>query len=208
MEKISLLPPEIKARRQSMRKLRRLSQLLYLVLLIVVVVNVFFLVTNHLVNQNLQSIKSEREAVESEAAALQEYQDLYEELRAAENSLAGAMGTVPLFSEIFQDVSRTMPPSAWLSDLTVSYSAQSGTLDLSGWAHDYRRLAETLEQLHTLEQLDQVRTRTTANVEYDGRAAIQFQVDAELLTGPEFIENHDTDVEVDDNDIDNDQGGE
>ncbi len=200
MDKISLLPQELKDRRANQRTIARLSFVLFLIVLVLVVINVFFLVTNYIVQRNLQALIIEREQVQREADALQEYQDLYEEFTAVENVLGNAMGTVPPWGILFRDLSRTLAPSAWLSDLTVSYSDQAGTLNLSGWAHDHIRLADTLEQIYNLEQLDQVRTRTTTGVDYQGREAIQFNVDAVVLTGPAF-----TDVEPDDLENDNDQ---
>lgn len=205
MDKISLLPQEIKDKRVNQRKIARLSFVLFLVVLILVIINVFFLVTNYMVQRNLQALIIEKDAVQREAEDLQEYQDLYEEFAAVENVLGDAMGTVPPWGIIFRDLSRTMAPSAWLSDLTLSYSDQAGTLNLSGWAHDHKRLADTLEQLYDLEQLDQVRTRTTTGVDYQGRAAIQFSVDAVVLAGPGFTDTEDDDFENDNN---NDQGGE
>jgi len=204
LDKISLLPQEIKDRRVNQRTIGRLSFLLFIIVLILVVINVFFLVTNFIVQRNLQALIIEKETVQREADALQEYQDLHEEFTAVENVLGDAMGTVPPWGLMFRDLSRTLAPSAWLSDLTVSYSDQTGTLNLSGWAHDHKRLADTLEQLYDLEQLDQVRTRTTTGVDYQGREAIQFSVDAVVLTGPEFTDTEDNDLE---NDNDNDQRG-
>ena len=205
MDKISLLPQEIRAKRVKEIKQSRLSFVLFLALLILVVVNVFFLVTNYIVQQNLQAFITEREIVEREVADLQEYQDLHEEYSAVENVLGDAMGTVPVWSRLLLDLSLAMSPSAWLFDLTVDYFDQTGTLNLSGWSHDHKRLADTLEQLYDLEQLDQVRTQTTTGVDYQGQDAIQFDVDAVVMTGPLFTDIKDNDL---DNNDDDNQGGE
>lgn len=187
MDRISLLPPEIKKARQEQEKRNRIQFLILLFLIFIAVINIFFLVNNLLLRSNLDALRQEREFVERQAADLAEYTDLHIEISASEQLLTAAMGTVPQWSAFFRNVSRALPATAWFSDLTAAYSDQAGTLTIRGWSYDHGSLADLLERLERIEQLEQVQLRVSTETIYQGIDAIQFQVDAGLLSGPGFL---------------------
>jgi Tfp pilus assembly protein PilN len=185
---VSLLPPEIKKRRQESENRKKIQMLILLLLILLAVINVFFLVNTVLVRANLKSLQQERETVEQQAEALAEFADLHREINASEQLIGNAMGTVPSWSAFFRNVSQAMPVTAWFSDLTAVYSDQAGTLTIRGWSYDHSSLADLLEKLKTVEQLDQVQCRVSTETNYQGLDVIQFQIDAALLTGSGFLE--------------------
>jgi len=187
VDRISLLPPEIKKARQEQEKRNRIQFLILLFLIFIAVINIFFLVNNLLLRSNLDALRQEREFVERQAADLAEYTDLHIEISASEQLLTAAMGTVPQWSAFFRNVSRALPATAWFSDLTAAYSDQAGTLTIRGWSYDHGSLADLLERLERIEQLEQVQLRVSTETIYQGIDAIQFQVDAGLLSGPGFL---------------------
>jgi Tfp pilus assembly protein PilN len=187
VDRISLLPPEIKQYRQEREKKNRIQFLILLFLIFIAVINIFFLVNNLLLRGNLDALRQEREFVERQAADLTEFTDLYVEISASEQLLTAALGTVPQWSAFFRNVSQALPVTAWFSDLTATYSDQAGVITIRGWSYDHASLADLLERLEEIEQLDQVQCRVSTETIYQGTEAIQFQVDAILLSGPGFI---------------------
>ncbi len=187
MDRISLLPPEIKQNRQEREKRNRIQLLILLFLIFIAVINIFFLVNNLLLRGNLGALRQEREFVERQAADLAEYNNLYIEISASEQLLTAAMGTVPPWSAFFRSISQAIPVTAWFSDLTALYSDQVGTLTIRGWSYDHGSLADLLERLEEIEQLEQVQLRVSTETMYQGIDAIEFQVDANLLSGPGFL---------------------
>lgn len=187
MDRISLLPPEIKQHRQEREKRNKIQFLILLFLIFVAVINIFFLVNNLLLSGNLDALRQERESVEMQAEGLAEYAALNSEINASEQLLTVALGTVPRWSAFFRDISQALPVTAWFSDLTATYSDQAGTLTIRGWSYDHGSLADLLEKLEENEQLEQVQCRVSTETIYQGIDAIQFQVDANLLSGPGFL---------------------
>ena len=187
MDRISLLPPEIKLKRQEREKKNRIQFLIFIFLIFIAVLNIFFLVNNMLLRGDLNALRQERELVERQAADLAEYSDLHIEISTSEQLLTAAMGTVPQWSALLRNISQSLPVTAWFSDLTATYSDQAGTLSISGWSYDHGSLGDLLERLESVEQLEQVQTRVSTETLYQNTQAIQFQVDANLLSGPGFL---------------------
>ena len=210
MEYVSLLPPEIKARRASKRRQGIIVRIFLIALLFAIIINAFFLVTSILVGQNLRSLENERESLEQQAAVLLEYEELYIRLTTRENMVGEAMGTVPPWSDLLMDTSRALQAGTWISDLNLSYAGESGSLTMSGWAYNHSSVAVMLDQMLTVEQLDQVQISASTEIDYQGMEAVQFQLSSQILTGPSFVsvDEEDEQDELDDLDDQEDQGGE
>lgn len=187
MEYVSLLPPEIKSRKLAQKKQRKILLVLFILLLLVLVIFAFLWVSAFLVKLDLKSIQSERESIEEAAAVLKEYEILYDHMTAKERKINAAMGTAPLWDELLRDTSRAIATGTWLSNLILTYDDQSGLFNMRGWAFDQSGVAIMLERLSALEQMNQVQIRTIVGTEYEGRDAVEFQVEGEILSGPAYI---------------------
>lgn len=190
MEYVSLLPPEIKARKMAQSKQRKLIIAFVALMVILLVVYAFFIVSNIMTRQNLRSIQNERESVEREIAALQEYDDLYQEMVSKENIIRDAMGTVPAWSGMLLDIGQALPVGTWLSELNFSYTDQNGAVSIRGWAYDHSGVAETLDRLFTIDKLDQIEIGVATETGYEGLEVVQFQVVGVVLPGQEFFSDN------------------
>lgn len=187
VEHVSLLPPEIKAARQLQQKLKNVLRILLIVLLAVVLVCLFLFAGSFLVRQELKSLQNEREMVEQQVELLKEYEELYNQLSAKRSLVGEAMGTYPNWGVLLRDIAGVLPAGSWLSDMAVAYTGESGTMTMRGWAYTHSGVAEMLEKLDSLEQLEEVQCRTSNTTDYEGQDAVQFEVESELLSGPPFI---------------------
>ena len=187
MSRISLLPPEIRAVRKTQRKQGRLFLLFLILLIVLVAINLFFIVNAYFVSKNLKSLQEERALVEVQASTLLEYEEIYQQLGSAEKMVNDAMGTVPPWSVILNDLGETLPVGTQLSELKISYSGQSGAVSMLGSAYGHSGLAAMLEQLYTIKQLDGIVCRSSTETGTEGREVIQFVVDSLILTGPVFL---------------------
>lgn len=188
MEYVSLLPPELKAKREQERKQGILVRVVGLFFVIALIVYAFLLVSTIMTRSELESLRSERELLDNQAAALEEYEVLYNNMRAAESRVNSAMGRVPVWNDFMQDIGLTLPPGIWLSDMHVNYNEESGTFNMRGWAYNHSGVAGMLEEVETMEQLDDIRIGVSGETIYNGQEAVQFSVDAVLLPGPPFME--------------------
>ncbi len=204
MDYVSLLPPEIKAKRTAQQRYSVIIRVLLILLLVVALINAFLMVSSIFVRQNLASLESERESLEQQAAALAEYEDLYNRLVARESMVDAAMGTVPPWSGLLRDASHALQAGTWLSALSLSYAGDGGDFTMNGWAYNYSSVAAMLDQLYTIDQLAQVRVNSSTDIDYQGMEAVQFQVNGQILTGPSFVtadeDNQDLENEQDDQD--------
>lgn len=190
MEYVSLLPPEIKARKMAERKQKKLILAFIMLLVLLLVVSAYLLASTFITNQRLRSIQAERESVDREVTALQEYDNLYRQMTKKENIIRDAMGTVPAWSELLRDIGQALPVGTWLSDLTLNYAGDSGALTMRGWAYDHRGVAETLDRLFEIDQLDQIEVGVATEADYEGLEVVQFQAVGAVLPGPEFFSDN------------------
>jgi len=192
VEYVSLLPPEIKAKRKQEQKQRILIRAALVIFVIILIIYAYLLVGSIMARSNLESLQSERQLLENQAAALEEYEVLYNEMNTAENRLNMAMGEVPSWAEFMQDLGLTLPPGVWLSDMTVSFANETGTFNMRGWAYNHSGVAEMREEVEKMEQLNNLRIRTSTETTYNGQEVVQFVLDAEVLSGTPYIEVEET----------------
>jgi len=187
LEYVSLLPPEIKTKKKTQDRQRKLIIAFFLLMLVLILINGYYLVSIVLERQELRTLQGEREIIERQAAALEEYEILYQKLIAKENLIVDAMGSMPLWGELLSNASRSLTVGTWLSDLNLSYSDNSGSLSMSGWAYDYNGVADMLDRLIADDQFEQIKCRVSAETDYRGYEAVQFQVDGVIPAGPRFF---------------------
>jgi Tfp pilus assembly protein PilN len=187
LKTISLLPPELKSRRSAQsRQNTVLVGVTVLVVLVVLAYGALF-VTSIFLRSDLKALQAQREAVELEAAALEEYAVLHQELVAAEALVGKAMGTVPPWGSLLQEIGLILPTGVWLSEVTAKYADSSGELTMRGWAYEHDDVAAMLEQIYSLDKLDDIRCRVSTETVYGGQPVVQFIVNALVETGPAFI---------------------
>lgn len=187
MKHISLLPPEIKAKRLAQQKMSRLYLFLVITLIVILFINFYLLANAFIFRQDLKALQNEREFVDNRAAALIEYEDLYQQLTNTEKLINDVMGTVPHWSLLLRDISQNLPVGTQFSEIRLNYSNQLGTLILQGWAADHNSLAYLINQLGKVEQLDQIRCRVSTETVIEGREAVQFMIEGVLLSGSQFL---------------------
>lgn len=210
MDYVSLLPPEIKKRRIDEKRQGKIVKLAVIVLAVVLAIYIFLLVSSLLTRNSLQSLQEERRDLEAQAAALQEYADLYEEMSETEDRLNRAMGTVPDWSEFMLDLAMALNPEGSLSELNLAYEAtaveeneddddddedaeENGTVNqgyfgMRGKSYSHGNVGDVLERIQELEQLSDVRCRISSETTLNNRPAVEFNVDARLLPGPVFFD--------------------
>ncbi len=185
---VSLLPPEIKTKRQQERKQGTIVRIALLLFVVVLAVYAFLLVSSIMVSSELEALLTERKSLENQAAALEEYEVLYNEMSNAESRVNQAMGEAPLWDKLMQDLGMTLPPGVWLSDLSVNFSEETGGFNMRGWAYTHSGVAEMREEVEKMDQLTNLRVQVSTETTYDGQDAAQFVLDAALLPGSPFLE--------------------
>lgn len=187
MKHVSLLPPEIKSKRMAQRTRSRVYLLLVIIIIMIICINLYLLVNIFFIRQNLKTLQNERTAIDNQVAALTEYEELYLRLDRTKILVDVAMGTVPRWGVLLRDISQTLPVGTQLSEMSINYADQSGTLTLRGWVGDHSSLADLLDRLNNVEQLDQIQVRTSTEIGIEGRETVQFLVESVLLSGPVFL---------------------
>lgn len=203
MDYVSLLPPEIKQRRIDEQRQGKLIRIAVVVMVILLIVYAYLMVSTFLTRSTLQSLRDQREDLESQAAALQEYGELYNEMTDAEDRLNRAMGNVPDWDQFLKELGMALNPEASITELSIAYhdnnnnddnetdeqtTGGNGSFDMRGWSYSHGNVADILERVQELDQLDNVRFRVSSEATVNNRAAVQFTVDAILLPGPVFFD--------------------
>jgi len=188
MEYVSLLPQELLLKKAEDKRQALIIRIVIYSFIVALIIYAFFLASSILARSELNSIRLEREAVERQAAGLEEYAELFASMNNAEEILAAAMGNVPLWNELLYDLGFTLPPgTVWLSEISVNYSEGSGSISFRGWSYDHSYVAGMLEQVSTMEQLRDVRLQSSSETSYNGLDVVTFTVDAAIQPGPQFV---------------------
>ena len=188
MEYVSLLPPEIKTRRQQQRRQAVLIRVAIVLFIIILIVYSYLLVSSIMARNTLESLRDERANLENQAAALEQYEILYNDMRAAEEIVITAMGQAPPWSELMTDLGLTLPPGVWLSSMSLNYGAEEGTFNMQGWTYTHSGVAEMLDEIEKMEQLSDIRVQTSSETTFDGRDAVQFTINAVVLPGSAYLD--------------------
>ncbi len=188
MSYVSLLPPEIKAKREQRRKQGIFIRIALLLFVILLVVYAFLLASSIMTRSELEALRTERESLDNQAAALEEYEVLYNEMNNAEIRLNRAMGEAPLWDGLIQDLGMNLPTGVWLSDLSLNFSEGTGGFNMRGWAYNHSGVAEMREEVEKMDQLTNIRIQASTETTYDGQDAVQFVLDAVLLPGSPYLE--------------------
>ena len=188
MKNVSLLPPEIKAERLSEKKQGVVIKILLLLMLIVLVVFTYLLVSSLIAKNDLDSLEQQREAVERQSQALAEYEELFNDMSRAEDMLNRAMGTNPIWSDVLQEVGESFFPFARLTDLTLNYAGEEGTINMRGLTGSFSDVATLVERFDNLDTINGARVRTSSETGTGDQAEVQFLIDASLIPGSIYLE--------------------
>lgn len=185
---VSLLPPEIKQKRIRESRQGKVLRIIFLVFVGLLGIYAFLLVSTFMTRSNLQSLQAERQSVENQAAALQEYEDLYNRMESAEGKINTAMERVPEWGDFLSDLGSVLDPDISLRSIQLSYQAENGSFNMDGWTFAHGNVANMLQRVYTLNQLEDVRIQVSSETTVGERDAVQFTVDADLLPGPQFFD--------------------
>lgn len=198
MEHVSLLPPEIKEQRKQARKQGIIIRVALILFILILIIYAYLLVSSIMARNELESLRDERAVLENQAAALEEYEVLYNEMTTAERRLNQVMGRVPQWAILMQDLGLTLPPGVWLSDMNVNFTEENGSFNMRGWAYTHGGVGDMREQIEKMDQLTNIRVQVSTETTYDNRDAVQFALDAELLPGSPYLDIDEPDQEVED----------
>jgi len=194
MEYVSLLPPRVKEKRQNERRQAILVRVMIAFFILVLIIYAFLLVSSMLTRSNINTLRTEREVLETQAAMLQPYADLFDRVNAAESRLNLAMGSAPSWNDLLLDLANTLTPGTWLSDLTMNYSGDEGVFNLRGWAFSHANISEMIDHLQAMEQLSDIRLQMSSEIELEGSKVIQFAVEALLLPGDTYLQTDESEA--------------
>jgi Tfp pilus assembly protein PilN len=119
---VNLLPPETRERQVARRQTTLVAVVGAAVIALLVLFYFLQVVAQSDVEDQLQQQEQQNASLEQEAAELQKFEDLRTELQARRGLVTQTLAGEVLWSQILQDLSRVIPPSMWLTDLSASLS--------------------------------------------------------------------------------------
>lgn len=152
--------------------------------LFVAYIVLLFAVTGPL--RQLETLQERRADVEAKTEELRQYGELKLEIDAVEETVVQAMGEVPHWRLLLEDIGRNIPEGVWLTDFYGDYGDNSNELVLTGWAHNRGLVANWLDKLEGIEMLEEVRFQSSAKGEYENVTHVDFEITAVIQPGEPF----------------------
>ena|ERR1041385_2547237 len=157
MTQVNLLPREVRTRRRVRRVTAAAVGAVGAVVVLLLVVFVLQSTRLHQVDGQLGAAQSLNSGLQSKVAQLQKYEDLKNNVAARQAIVDGLLHQQVLWSQVLTDMSTVMPDGVFLTSLTGSLQAATGTvgtagalvgnISLQGTALDYPDLTSLLRRL-------------------------------------------------------------
>lgn len=186
MMRVNLLPPEILERR---RAEKRIGWVAFAAVGIAVVLALVWGFSSYRVqskSDELAAIQQQVQAANAEAAQLAIFEQRATELQARKATVAAALGGRYDFPRLWEEISLVLPTDAWIQSLN---SGEASGISMSGYvvgAPDdspeagHKALAKTLVRLADLDELYDVWTSSSNEVEIEQKDALQFSITAKI----------------------------
>jgi Tfp pilus assembly protein PilN len=186
LKNISLLPAELRNYQTSAKKMSKYAVVVAFLILGFVLIYAVLSVTAILPQQELNSVRQERQDMQKKIAGLQPCEDMLNASEAAKKLVSEAMGVNPQWDTLFVKIFNSIPEDTRLSDFSSTFSGSAGELSLRGWAKSHTDVAEWLASLKTMEGLSDIQCQFTAKTETDSGTDVQFEIKAVLAQGKAF----------------------
>jgi Tfp pilus assembly protein PilN len=185
MIRISLLPPELKKRQQTLMVRDNYVKIGVAVVAVFAAVFLLMLALTMNTNRELQTLKTQRQNLELQIAALREYEVMEATIKQLDALGKQAMGTLPNWSSILADVSMNLPAEIWLTDFTATQVGDVREITARGLSPTHQLVATWVESLKKWDKIENVRTQFSAETVIDNRVLYQFEVKAVAKPEPE-----------------------
>jgi Tfp pilus assembly protein PilN len=186
LKNISLLPVELRNYQTSAKKMSKYAVVVAFLILGFVLIYSVLSLTAILPQQDLNSVRQERQDMQKKIAELQPCEDMLNASEAAKKLVSEAMGTNPQWDTLFVKIFNSIPEDTWLSDFSTTFSGNTGELSLRGWAKSHANVAEWLTSLKTMEGLSNIQCQFTMKTGTDDGKNVQFEIKAVLAQGKAF----------------------
>ncbi|MBN1630719.1 MAG: PilN domain-containing protein [Thermoleophilia bacterium] len=182
--RINLVPDSDRARTTT-----NLAMLGFVAAAIVVLFGIglgYYLLSNTLNERKdeLQSLKTETQALQAQVAALKKYDALAKERKTAEATVEEIYASRTLVSDFLDSLSLVVPENVWLDQLSVQ-TAESGAegalgaLSLAGSTYSFEDVAQLLVRLRLIPSLERIDLQSAAGADAEG-AVKSFSIQADL----------------------------
>ena len=184
---VDLLPPQIVEQRQRRRHLQALGGLVALLLVGLALVQVGELRSAARAEERRDLAEAELATLRAEAAALDEFARIADELETSQLRLVDALGTEVGFAGVLQDLAAVLPTDASFGDLTLAAGEDAMVAQLTLSGETRRGVAPGVERLMiALDKVDAFERTVLASTSVDGEYTsfdVLVEVGAAALTG-------------------------
>ncbi len=186
MKNISLLPPEIREEKKKRENYRYYLLTGFAVLAIFLIFSVNLLVMTVNTNSKAASLEWQRREIENRMSELEKYAAMQKRAQEAEILLRGAMGDIPEWDRLLQELSLSIPGDVWLSELNATFADGSGEIHIRGWSSRHDSMATWLPGVENIDGINDIRCHYSEENTLDGKPVIQFEIRGNLEPGEPF----------------------
>ncbi len=178
MIRISLLPPELKKQQFSQEMRGNYAKIGAGVLALFLIVFLALLLVTMSANRQAAELRDDRAEIEQEIGELREFEIMDNQIREMEQLAKEAVGEIPHWGFILSQVGQKIPSEVWLTDFNAAQSGEVREITLRGMSPSHRLVADWLDEMHTLENLENIRSQFSAETIMDGQVWYQFEIKA------------------------------
>lgn len=183
MYSVSLLPYEYRMMHQKARK--KDISLLLAILVMGILAAVYFILTfsAYAKAQTLKELEAQNADVEMQSAKLEGLLELNAEVTGLLTQTSAAIGSIPEWNKLIKTLGNSVPETVNIININAKYTTDSKQCILNGKAADYKSVAEWISSLEKLDEIGEVRCKTSAN---EGKSVL-FEISIELMSGRGYM---------------------
>ena len=164
MFKVSLLPDSYRRRLESRKKIDLISKVALVILVCLFIVYGGVAVKGQILKSKLKTIQNKNTAIESEFPALQEYQNIYNELGTVRKMIESITPQDPEAVEFFTTILNQTPDYVQITQIDLENWFKQGICTLTCTVQDYQDYRDYVELFKTEEMQKFVKTVETTSI--------------------------------------------
>ena len=164
MYNVSLLPYEYRVLNKQARKKDYILLSVIAIIFCLLLVYLFMSITSARKDSILNKLEAENSDIEEQIESLENIEELNNKVKNLTAKVQSAIGTTPDLAGIIVDIGNTVKPTISITNISISYSDDSGECVIKGNVFDIAAMTEWLNELENIPGINDIKYSVSDNL--------------------------------------------